>query len=519
MTEALVELRDVFRVHRTGQGDAAALQGAELDVFSGEILCVLGPSGAGKSTILRVIAGIDTPSAGIVRVLGTDIGRRGERARARFRHQHLGLLSQSLDSAPSSLTVAQAVELPLALRGSARRRRRSRVDELLLAVGLEGRGKARLTELSGGERQRVALCAAIAHCPALLLADEPTGELDAESAEVIRGLMGDLARTIGMTVMIASHDPVMARSADRTVTIAGGRIAEERSESGDMLVVSRGGWLRLPPVQRQRSSIHGRAVSRLTGEGFVIEPGPGQVDPDAEPDRSTRLELQNGAGPADVEIRSLARAFGPRTVLEALTHNFARGRLTVVAGRSGSGKTTLLRLIAGLDRPDGGEVLIDRQALADRDREQLAALRRARIGYMPQEPATVEFLSARENVGLALQVRGVSAEVAAQTANGLLAALGLQERTTQRVERLSAGEVQRVALARALAAARGLLVLDEPTSRLDEASAERVADLIVRAAGSGQTVICATHDPRLTERADEVLVLDRGAGPQSSNSA
>ena len=149
MTETLVELRDVFRVHRTGQGDAAALQGAELDVVRGEVLCVLGPSGAGKSTILRVIAGIDTPSAGIVRVLGTDIGRRGERARARFRHQYPGLLSQSLDSAPSSLAVAQAVELPLAVRGGSRRERRWRVDELLGTVGLEGRGRARLTELAG----------------------------------------------------------------------------------------------------------------------------------------------------------------------------------------------------------------------------------------------------------------------------------------------------------------------------------------------------------------------------------
>jgi ABC-type lipoprotein export system ATPase subunit len=518
MTECLVELRDVFRVHRTGQGDAAALQGAELDVFRGEILCVLGPSGAGKSTILRVIAGIDTPSAGIVRVLGTDIGRRGERARARFRNRHLGLLSQSLDSAPSSLAVAQAIELPLAVRGNTRQERRQRVGELLQAVGLEGRGRARLTELSGGERQRVALCAAIAHRPTLLLADEPTGELDAGNAEVIRRLIGDLARATGMTVVVASHDPVMAGSADRTVTIAGGRIAEERKGSGDMLVVSRGGWLRLPPAQRGRSAIRDRARSELVGTGFVIEPEPGAVAATANGSRPP--ELQNGSGPADVELRSLARAYGSRTVLNQLTHNFAPQKLTVVAGRSGSGKTTLLRLIAGLDRADAGEVLIDAQPLTGRDREQLAALRRARIGYMPQEPATVEFLSASENVALALALRGVGSGAAAQTVNSLLTALGLEERAAQRVERLSAGEVQRVALARAMAAARGLLILDEPTSRLDEASAELVAGLIGQAARGGQTVICATHDPRLTERADEVLALSPpGIAPQSSNSA
>jgi ABC-type lipoprotein export system ATPase subunit len=513
MTETLVELRDVFRVHRTGQGDAAALQGAELDVFRGEVLCVLGPSGAGKSTILRVIAGIDTPSAGIVRVLDTDIGRQGERARARFRNRYLGLLSQSLE-APSSLSVAQAVELPLAVRGDARRERRRRADELLQAVWLHGRGQARLTELSGGERQRVALCAAIAHRPALLLADEPTGELDADSAQVIRKLVHDLARASGMTVVIVSHDPVMAQSADRTVTIAGGRIAEERSGNGDMLVVSRGGWLRLPPDQRKRSAIRGRARSHLLGDGFVLEPEPGAAESAGAADGSRPPELQNGAGPAEAEVRALSRSYGARTVLEQLTHSFAPQKMTVVAGRSGSGKTTLLRLIAGLDRPDAGEVVIDTEPLTGWDREQLAALRRRRIGYMPQEPATVDFLSARENVVLVLQLRGVEPETAAQTATVLLSALGLEERAGQRVERLSAGEVQRVALARAMAAARGLLILDEPTSRLDEASAELVAELIRQAARSGQTVICASHDPRLTERADEVLGM-AGAGRQS----
>jgi ABC-type lipoprotein export system ATPase subunit len=220
--------------------------------------------------------------------------------------------------------------------------------------------------------------------------------------------------------------------------------------------------------------------------------------------------------PAAVEIRSLERAYGrgsqKRLVLSEMTHSFGGGRLTVVAGRSGSGKTTLLRLIAGLDHPDAGEVVIDRQPLTGWDREQLATLRRRRIGYMPQEPATVEFLSARENVVLAMQLRGVEPETAAQTATALLVDLGLEERAEQRVGRLSAGEVQRVALARAMAAARGLLILDEPTSRLDEASADLVTGLIRQAARNGQTVICASHDPRLTDQADEVLAVPAGRG-------
>jgi ABC-type lipoprotein export system ATPase subunit len=535
VSRALVELRDVFRVHRTGQGDAAALQGAELDVLRGEVLCLLGPSGAGKSTLLRVIAGLDTPSAGAVRILGTDIGRLQERARARFRHRHLGLLTQSLEGPlDSALDVWQSVELPLVLRGQGRVERRRRAAELLESVGLHGRGRGRLSELSGGERQRVALCAAIAHRPSLLLADEPTGELDGEGAHMIRQLIVSLARETGMTVLIASHDPATAQIADRTVTIVGGRIAEESRAGTRALVISRGGWLRLPPDRRSEVAGRRRARIERLADRFVIElipgvpevpvrggpetPLPGDPRPADGLEASEEVRSETPWEPARVALRSLTRSYGrgpqQRTVLRDMSHDFLRRGLTVVAGRSGSGKTTLLRLIAGLDLPDAGEVLIDSQPLTGLDREQLAGLRRRRIGYMPQEPATVDFLSALENVVLTMRVRGAEPGRAARMATGLLSALGLAERQDQRVHRLSAGEVQRVALARAMAAARGLLLLDEPTSRLDETNAELVASLIRRVAAHGQTVICATHDPALTEQADQVLVV-----PQASAAA
>ena len=182
--------------------------------------------------------------------------------------------------------------------------------------------------------------------------------------------------------------------------------------------------------------------------------------------------------------------------------------MTVINGRSGSGKSTLLRLIAGLDQPDAGELTIDGRSLAELDREQRAALRRERISYMPQEPVAVALLSALENVVLALQIRGVGVDDAARRATGLLASLALSQRTRQFVSRLSAGETQRVALARALAGGRGLLVLDEPTSRLDEANARLVAAVLARARQEGQTIICASHDPLLISEADDVLALD-----------
>ncbi|MDQ6807113.1 MAG: ATP-binding cassette domain-containing protein, partial [Actinomycetota bacterium] len=216
--------------------------------------------------------------------------------------------------------------------------------------------------------------------------------------------------------------------------------------------------------------------------------------------------------PALVELRALRRHRGhgseQRLVIDELSHIVAAGRMTVVTGRSGSGKTTLLRLLAGLDLPDGGEVLIGEQLLGALDAEQLATLRRERVGYLPQEPSLVPFLSGHENITLALHLRGWDAAAAAARGAEELTRLGLGGRARQRVSRLSAGEAQRVALARALASARGLVIVDEPTSRLDEARAAGVAQLLADAAAQdAQTVICATHDPAVIAAADEVLAL------------
>src|ERR1700758_3324145 len=245
MSGAVVELRDVFSVHRTNEGDAAALAGTNLELARGEVLCVLGPSGAGKSTLLRVIAGIQPPSAGVVRVLGRDIGRMPARSRSRLRHELMGFLGQHTDTALSpDLRMRDAVALPLALRGMPRRERCRRVDELFQATALTDRADALPGELSGGERQRFALCAALAHRPALLFADEPTGELDDASAAAIRALIVEMARTNGTSVILVTHDPGTAGVADRTLRIRDGRIVSDRRGGEEALVID-SGWLRL----------------------------------------------------------------------------------------------------------------------------------------------------------------------------------------------------------------------------------------------------------------------------------
>ncbi len=387
-----------------------------------------------------------------------------------------------------------------------------RVDELFEAAALADRADALPRELSGGERQRFALCAALAHRPALLLADEPTGELDDASADRTRALIVELTRTNGTSVILVTHDPATAEVADRTLSIRDGRIVGDRRGGEEALVIN-GGWLRLPSDLLIQAGIGRRARVRPTPDGVIVTQAAGDSGPTAPPAARALPQPPARWAPVQVELRSVARTYGHglsrRHVLGGLTHDFAPGRLTAITGRSGAGKTTLLKLVAGLDRPSSGQVMLDGHPLGDRDGEQLASLRRQRIGYLPQEPTPIGFLSAEENAVLVLRIRGWDADAAAERAAAALTRAGLADRARQRVHRLSAGEAQRLALARALASARGLLIVDEPTSRQDENNARAVAALLAAAAHEeGQTVICATHDPAVIRQADKVVVLD-----------
>jgi ABC-type lipoprotein export system ATPase subunit len=498
-----IDVRDVFRVHQTAEGDAAALQGLSLKVREGETVTVLGPSGSGKSTFLRILAGLDRPSAGTVRVFGTELAKLPARDVARYRTRSVGYADQHYARALSpELTARELVGLELGLAGATAAERNHRADELLERVGLADRRDARPAELSGGEQQRVAVAASLAHRPRLFLADEPTGELDAESARLVYATIGELIRAERCTAVIVSHDPESAAIADRLVRIRDGRVSEEsggelREES---IVVGKGGWLRLPEELLRRSGIRTHANARLEGRSIVVSGNEATDDPPATSTAAApAVEMAEVAA-----LRRVTKGYGDRTVLDKLDASFQSSSVTAVMGPSGSGKTTLLHVLAGLELPDSGDVEVLRTQVSALDRAGRAALRRDHIGYVGQQPGLVPTLSALENVELALALRGLPSDRARET----LVAVGLEDRAEQRVSRLSTGERGRVAIARALAPRPELLLADEPTSRLDQANAIAVGTLFARLARDfGAAVVCATHDPLLIEQVDETLRL------------
>jgi putative ABC transport system ATP-binding protein len=223
-----VELRRLTKLYREGDSERVVLRDASATVALGEIGVLIGRSGSGKSTVLNLISGIDRPTDGIVRVNGTDLTALAEGARTRFRREHIGFIFQFFNLVPL-LTVEENLLLPLELLGRADARGRAHALALLERVGLADRAHSYPDRLSGGEQQRVAVARALVHDPALVLADEPTGNLDADAAEVVLDLLDGLARELGKTVVMATHSREVVGVADRVFLIQQGQLVEQRA--------------------------------------------------------------------------------------------------------------------------------------------------------------------------------------------------------------------------------------------------------------------------------------------------
>jgi len=223
-----VELSGITKTYRQGAMEVHALRGVDLFVARGEFAAICGPSGSGKTTTLNIIGALDRPTAGTVRIEGRDLGFMTRGELSRLRRDRIGFVFQSYNLIPV-LTAYENAEIVLALKGVPDRERRDRVMGLLSAVGLEGMEDRRPDELSGGQQQRVAIARAIAAGPAVVLADEPTANVDSETADKLMGIMEALNRDRGATFIFSTHDPRVMERARRVIRMVDGRI--ERDET------------------------------------------------------------------------------------------------------------------------------------------------------------------------------------------------------------------------------------------------------------------------------------------------
>jgi ABC-type lipoprotein export system ATPase subunit len=486
-TEPVIDIDDAFVLHRGRAHDVAALRGLSLRVDPGERIVVRGPSGSGKSTLVAALTAQVRASAGRVRLFGHDMAQLDHAAAVRLRTEHVGVVSQrsGLDLL-DDLDCLDNVALQSRLSGVDREAGRRAAAEALARLALDQLTHRLPPSLSGGERQRVALAAALAHGPGLVIADEPTGELDAASADQVYDFLRDHAERTGAALLIVTHDARAERVATRVLTIHDGRVSEESLAGRTSLVVDGRGWVRLPEAMRADARISGRAVAASAG-GRISLAGSSPVSSAA----AEAVEAGQGVG------QLAARLVGAEIELDGVTigpvsMELYRGQVTVISGRSGSGKTTVLSLILGATQPTRGVV--------ERDVSS--------FGCCPQTAAFADQQSVAANVDL---VRAIRSQPLTEESEDILRTLGLGDLLERPAGALSGGERQRTAVARALAVEAELVVLDEPTSQLDRATARLISRAVRQCAQAGACLVCASHDEELLAIADQII--DLGARP------
>ena len=228
---AVIHMRGIRKVYDTGKIQVEALRGIDLDVQPGEFIAIVGPSGSGKSTLMNLIGCLDTPTDGLYRLRGEEVAGMKRDQLADIRNRRVGFVFQNFNLLPQ-ITAFENVEMPLLFGGVGKKKRRARVEELFEKVGLADRMEHKPTELSGGQMQRVAVARALAMSPDIVLADEPTGNLDTASGGDIMGLFEELWRQ-GVTMVVITHDKALARRAERGVELVDGRITADSRGGGE----------------------------------------------------------------------------------------------------------------------------------------------------------------------------------------------------------------------------------------------------------------------------------------------
>jgi putative ABC transport system ATP-binding protein len=226
MTEAIIEVSDVVRYYRQGDVEVRALRGASLQIHAGEFTCLAGPSGSGKTTLLNLLGCLDKPTSGRVKVAGHDVTQLSRGQAAAFRLKHIGFVFQAYNLVPV-LTAYENAEFILLLQGVPEKERRQAVEKVLRAVGLENERDRKPHQLSGGQQQRVAVARAIASHPKIVLADEPTANLDSDTSASLLDLMCSLNRELGITFLLSSHDGQVMSRARRIIRMDSGCIVPE----------------------------------------------------------------------------------------------------------------------------------------------------------------------------------------------------------------------------------------------------------------------------------------------------
>ena len=442
----------VEKVYRTATATVHALKGVTIEFPRSRITAVAGPSGSGKSSLLRLLAGLDRPTSGILEVDGVQLHRATGRARRAFRQRRVGYVFQRpSDNFIPHLTVGQ--HLAMAVRSAPAGT--PSVEAVVERLSIEDRLEHLPHALSGGQQQRAAVAQAVLRGTDIILADEPTADLDTASAASLLAQLSALAED-GLTIIVATHDPSVRRAAGHVVELDHGSLARSSPASGP---------LGASPTSRGRRT-QGTALLTATGLVRTFHRGPESV---------------HAVDDVDLALHE--------------------GEVVALVGRSGSGKTTLLDLLGGWERPDAGSITWHGDDVAEEPGW-------GEVAIVPQQFGMIEEFTLRKNVEYPLRLAG--ARDASERVDGMLDKLGIAHIGDRLPSEVSVGEQQRAALARAVVKPPRLLLADEPTGHQDRAAARAVLAVLSDAASEGTCCLVATHEPHVARFADRVIRMSDG---------
>lgn len=526
-----VNCDNLVKIYKVADLEVVALQGLDLTVSRGDTLALVGPSGAGKSTLLNVIGGLDAPSAGKVNIAGYDLLAMKDRQRVKYKREMVGFVwQQPARNLLPYLTAKENIELPMLLNGTQGTKRSKRALDLLEVVGLADRADFHPNRLSGGQQQRVAIAVALANNPPLLLGDEMTGQIDSQSASEVFSTLSKVNDAFKTTIILVTHDPLVANLVDRVVAIRDGRTSTEirrrRDDiSGDVdeeewVILDQAGRLQLPKPFVDTLDLKERVKVRLEDDHVTVWPQH-QVEEFIQlgaPEIAHFIPQYNHITSSNgnaLKVKSLTRIFqlGSEEIsaVKDVSFEVSSGNLALIRGRSGSGKTTLLNLIAGLDEPTQGDITVGGRSVVNMSEQEKIQYRRSQISFIFQTFGLLPYLTVEENVEVPLRLVNTPRVERQQRVAEVLELVALDHRAKHRTYELSGGEQQRVAISRALVNRPSILLADEPTGQLDSNTGATITRLLHEITEQfGVTVVVASHDPNVIQYADAIIELKDG---------
>lgn len=496
----IIQMQDVTKTYVTGDVPFVALDNVTIDIKQGEFLGITGKSGAGKSTLLNMIAGVSEVTSGniLFQWAGNEaslpqspsipIHSLTEDKLALWRSEHIGIIYQSFELMPT-LSLVENVMLPPDFLGAYQPLvSKKRALELLDLVEIANHAYKIPAHISGGQKQRVAIARALVNDPHLIIADEPTGNLDSVTAETIFQIFEKLVAQ-GKTIVMVTHDESFASRFTRRLQIADG-VVTNPSEKGNGSTMKKEAAIDL---DRARASRH---VSKSRIE---------------KPSASKEYHNQESA----IVLRNVQKVYensaGKFVALKSINLQLNYGQFVSIVGKSGCGKSTLLNMITGIDHPTTGDVIIGNEHIYNMSESKRALWRGKNMGVVFQFFQLLPTLTLLENTMLPMDYCNLYPFYERpERAMELLKLVGLKEQAHKLPTAVSSGQQQSAAIARALATDPSIILADEPTGNLDSRAAENILNLFENLARSGKTILIVTHDPSITQRTDQTIILSDG---------